>query len=81
MNELVPEAGIGLGIENALQPIDDDLVPVRVSEFSMIGQPKVCMMTEAIHVDGDQWRAQGDRRGWQEAYARASLDRIKDSDA
>src|ERR1700679_3832141 len=41
VNELVPETGIGLGIEDLLEPVDDDLVTVRVPKFLVIGKPEV----------------------------------------
>ncbi len=54
MNKLVPEARITLGIEYLFQPIDDDLVPIRVTKLPVIGKPKIGVMTKAVHIDGDQ---------------------------
>jgi hypothetical protein len=47
MNELVPEAGVGLGIKDFLEPIDDDFVSVGITKFLVIGQPEVGVMADA----------------------------------
>ena len=47
MNKLVPEARIIFGIEYLFQPIDNDLVPVRVSKLLVVGEPKIGMMMDA----------------------------------
>src|SRR4029077_16393445 len=72
---------IGLGIEDLLEPVDDDLVPVRVSKLSVIGKPEIGVMNEAVHIDCDQWRAQGNGGGGQETYDGPSLYRVENPDA
>ena len=39
VDEFVAEAGVDLGIENAFQPVDDDLVAIGIAEFLVVGQP------------------------------------------
>ena len=47
MNKLIPEARVGFGIEDLLDPIDDDLVPMGVTKLLVIGKPKIGMMVDA----------------------------------
>src|ERR1700738_4153237 len=80
VNKLIPETRVGFRIENLFEPIDDDLVPIRVAKLFVISKPKLGMMTNA-HVDGDQWRTQGDRTGWQETHSCSPFHRIQNADA
>lgn len=80
MNEFIPETRVGLRIENLPEPVDDDLMSIRITKLLVIGQPEIGVMADA-DIDRDQRRTQRDRRGWQEAYASASFYRIQNADA
>ena len=80
VNELVPETGIGFGIEDALQPVDDELVAIGIAELLVIGEPQIHVVIDA-EVDRHERRAERNRRGRQKTDAGAALDGIKNRDA
>ena len=80
MNELVPEAGIDLRIENLLQPVDDDLVPVGVAKLLVVGQPEIGVMMDA-EIDGDQRHAHRDHDVGRKPIAGGAFHRVQHADA
>src|ERR1700687_5751973 len=79
MNKFVPEARVGFGIEDLLEPIDDDLVSIRVTKLLVISKPEVSVVVNT-QVDGNQVCAHRHRRGRQKAHACASFNGVENSD-
>ena len=44
---------MGLGIEDALQPFNDDLVAIGVAKFLVIGKPQIHVVVDP-EIDGDE---------------------------
>src|SRR5665213_3077801 len=79
MDKFIPEAGIGLGIEYLFEPIDDDLVPIGVAKFLVVGQPQIHVIIDP-EIDRDQRRAERNHRRRQKSDPRTSFDRIENRD-
>src|SRR6478752_7965809 len=79
MDKLIREARIGLGIEYLLEPVNDDLVPIRVAKLLVVGEPQIHVIIDA-EVDGDERRSECAHRRRQKSDPSSPFDRVENCD-